>query len=970
VQANSLGSRFGFGEDIPITIGNHTPITLDDPQAIWLVYSGSADVFVRQMEGEEASGPRMHLLRAEAGQALFGIDLENYYGENIRIFMVGNGSTVVARLARSRFEELLSDPDYSLEAIHLLDSWIQNFAACIEDSSALRQFVLMEPGQLVDLRPGEVAHPRKGVVWARGVQGATHFLSKPELPLITEDDFLPITDETWLHARQEATLLALDTETFVKNHFSWTYIDNFHRVVLNSIVWHRQQVYDTEIDRLRRRAQYDRRRMADAFESLAATLRGTIPPARSAELAVDDPLLIACKLIGEALDVAIRAPHDPVDERRTPVSLETITRASGLRARKVLLRDQWWTVDSGPLLAYVAEDERPVALIPQGPGRYELRDPASQTREAVTPRVAATLSPAAYSLYRTLPARALSLSDLLRFGFAGAGNDLLLVLLMGIAAGLLGIAVPLVTGRIIDVIIPFADVPQLAQLAAILLVAAVVIALFQIVQTFAALRLEIKFDNSLQAAMWDRLLRLPVPFFRRYSAGDLGMRVMGINTIRRALSDTLVRTLLSSVFSVFNFALLFYFDRSLALIATALVLLPAVISALMAYTQIHYQRQHADLQGRISSMVLQFISGIAKLRVAGVEGRAFALWARRFAEQKRPAFQIGSIENALLTFNALYPVAASIVIFFFVARSPDLSTGEFLAFNAAFVLFLFAGLEVGAAINAATDIVPTYERMKPILQTLPEIDETRSDPGELAGEIEVSRVSFRYEVDSPLVLLDVSFHIAPGDFVALVGPSGSGKSTLLRLLLGFERPESGAIFYDGQNLSGLDLYGVRQQIGVVLQNSQLMTGDIFTNITGVAPLTMEDAWEAAHMAGLEDDLKQMPMGMHTIVSEGGSTLSGGQRQRLLIARAIAKKPKILIFDEATSALDNRTQHHVSQSLEQLEATRIVIAHRLSTIIHADRILVFDQGRIVETGTYAQLIKGDGLFTRLAQRQLI
>jgi ATP-binding cassette subfamily C protein len=310
------------------------------------------------------------------------------------------------------------------------------------------------------------------------------------------------------------------------------------------------------------------------------------------------------------------------------------------------------------------------------------------------------------------------------------------------------------------------------------------------------------------------------------------------------------------------------------------------------------------------------------------------------------------------------------VIFWLTVSSTNrLSTGSFLAFNAAFVQFLTNAIALGAAFTAVLQVVPTYERVKPLLQALPEVDDAKSDPGELGGSIEVSHVSFRYTENGPLVLSDVSLTVNPNEFVAFVGPSGSGKSTILRLLLGFEKPEAGAILYDGHDLSGLDVRSVRRQIGVVLQSGKVMTADIYTNIVGASGLSIEDAWEAARMAGFDEDLKYMPMGMQTLVNEGGSTLSGGQRQRLLIARAIATKPRMIFFDEATSALDNRTQEIISRSLESLAATKVVIAHRLSTIMKADHIYVVEKGQIVQHGAYQELINQTGLFADLAQRQI-
>jgi ATP-binding cassette subfamily C protein len=524
---------------------------------------------------------------------------------------------------------------------------------------------------------------------------------------------------------------------------------------------------------------------------------------------------------------------------------------------------------------------------------------------------------------------------------------------------------------VFDRVIPNADHSQLLQITLALVAGALAAALFQFTRGIAIIRVEGKLGASLQAAVWDRLLSLPVPFFREYSAGDLADRAMGIDGIRQVLSGATILSILAAVFSVFNFALLFFFDPRLAWAATGLVLVVIVVTTLAGYLKMRHQRQLTQLQGRISGLILQFITGISKLRVAGAEGRAFAFWAREFSAQRKLAHDTRTIANVLAVFNAAYPILTLMVIFAMIAAmgKSRLSTGSFLAFNAAFSQFLLAGLQVSSVLLSALNIVPMYERIRPILQTRPEVDQAKSDPGELTGEVEVNHVTFRYDEGGPLVLRDVSLHIRPGEFVALVGPSGSGKSTLLRLLLGFEAPESGAIYYDGQELAGLDIRAVRKQLGVVLQSGKLMAGDILTNIIGASLLTVDDAWEAARLAGLDKDIEQMPMGMYTVISEGGGTLSGGQRQRLLIARAIVTKPRIIFFDEATSALDNTTQAVVSQSLERLRATRVVIAHRLSTIIKADRVFVLEAGRVVQSGSYAELVKQPGLFADLVKRQL-
>jgi ATP-binding cassette subfamily C protein len=553
--------------------------------------------------------------------------------------------------------------------------------------------------------------------------------------------------------------------------------------------------------------------------------------------------------------------------------------------------------------------------------------------------------------------------------------DAITIVLMGVAVGLLGIVTPVFTGIIFDTVIPGAQRSTLGELSLFLVISALATALFTLTRSLATLRLQSKMESSIQSAVWDRLLALPVPFFRNFTSGDLARRSLGISQIREVLTGSALASILTGIFSITSCALMFFYSWRLGLVATALVFCSALVFTFCGWLQVRILRDVSSLGGRIAGMTLQFINGIAKFRVAGTESRAFAVWARAFAKQRVLAMRARKISNVVSVFNSAFPVMSWVIIFYCASLlmntvdSPKLTTGEFLAFVAAFVQFSTGALELSAALISVLNVIPLYERARPILTSLPEVVPTQTVPQELAGAIEIHHVSFRYRDEGPLVLRDLSLGISAGEFVAFVGPSGSGKSTLFRLLLGFESPGSGSIYYDRQDLADLDVQAVRRQIGVVLQNARLMAGSIFRNIVGSGTLTIDDAWDAARLAGLEEDIKNMPMGMHTVVSEGGGGLSGGQRQRLLIARAIVYKPRIILFDEATSALDNRTQAIVSHSLKALNATRVIIAHRLSTVIQADRIYVLDKGSLVETGTYDDLMAQGRLFAQMAKRQL-
>jgi ABC-type bacteriocin/lantibiotic exporter with double-glycine peptidase domain len=435
------------------------------------------------------------------------------------------------------------------------------------------------------------------------------------------------------------------------------------------------------------------------------------------------------------------------------------------------------------------------------------------------------------------------------------------------------------------------------------------------------------------------------------------------------LSASLLNALLQAIFAFWNFLILFYYDVELALAATALVAGAAVVALAAGFVGLRYERAFTTAQGRLAALLHQLLTGISKIRVSAAESLAFSAWARDFAVQRAMRFKAGVVENRVAMFDAAYPLLSMALIFFLAERKSGLSTGELLAFTAALAIYLDAQLGLVAGAIEALKVVPLLERTKPILESAPELDPLREHPGELDGAVEVSKLSFRYSHLQPMVLDQVSFRVEVGELVAIVGPSGSGKSTLLRLLLGFEEPASGAIYYSGQNLGKLDLREVRRQLGVVMQNSGLMSGSIFDNVEGSRNLTREQVWHACEQAAVAADIREMPMRLETRLTHGGSALSGGQRQRLLIARAIATHPRILFLDEATSALDNEAQAAVMESLKRLRVTRVVIAHRLSTLRHADRILVIDKGRLVQEGKFGELLAVPGLFAELAKRQL-
>jgi ATP-binding cassette subfamily C protein len=563
--------------------------------------------------------------------------------------------------------------------------------------------------------------------------------------------------------------------------------------------------------------------------------------------------------------------------------------------------------------------------------------------------------------------------SLFRHALVRRGRDLAATLATTGLLGILGLAVPVATGYMIDQVIPDHEIGRLVEMGIILAVFAFTSFILTLVGALAYARLEAHLGITLQTGLMDRMLRLPMIFFRDHSAGDLASRVGAIALIQRLISAASANAILSGIFSLLSLLLLFVYDARLALWASVAVAIYFVGSAIIMFLRVREERPVAAISGEINSVLLQLILGVSKIRLAAAEDRAFSRWAILFARENRHRLRAELLGAAQGTLNQVLGLSGLVLLAIAIGKpsaQPSLiALGSFAAMLTAYQRFASGITQASQALTQLLAVQPQIERLRPLLAQAAEAAERLDPPGTLSGAIEVSHLSFRYTPDGPIILEDVCLEASPGEMIALVGPSGSGKSTLLRLLLGFETPRNGAILFDGKALVGLDKAAVRRQMGVVMQNSQPMPGSLYENIAGTTGCSLDEAWEAAERAGLADDIRAMPMGMHTVVLEGGGALSGGQMQRLMIARAIVSKPRILLLDEATSALDNRVQAVVTESLDRLSITRVVVAHRLSTVINADRIYVLERGRITESGSYLELMALGGVFAQLAERQM-
>ncbi len=949
---------------------------LEGEKKIWLVNEGAVNVFFTRLTDDGSYGKRTWLFTVEKGGMLAGF---TYKSNNPYRIIAGAAPEAVLEEKTTEFIESNNESDETARMkTKLLNSWTENLTLALVDYKLPpKTLKFIEACDSAELNAGTFYGARPGeVLWVKLLEGEAETLACYMAFFKGHAGYFPVTNRFWFRMCSESTaegvnpsISACNTEKFLTFPDASVSIGAFHAIVLWLLIEKTENTDTAEKIRLFKKIEHDSYLIDKSLAGFASIIA---PDFGISPLNIDDidALSAACKIIGEAAGIKIIIPPSMKKDEKPADPVAEIARTSMIRHRKLLLRDKWWEKNSGPLLAFL-EDGRPAALIQQSVCSYKMHIPGEAGAVSVTAKEASRLTGIAYMFYKPLPQRPLKFADISAYCInAGITRDILMMLLAGCVLSLINMLTPMATSLAFDSIIPEFERSQMVQMTIILISASFCVLLFQFFRSVATMRFENIADASLQAAVWDRLLALPAPFFRKFSTGDLAMRATSINTIRQTISGTVFSSILTGTFSVLNFALLFYYSFKLAVIALILGLVALAFYVSVMFLQYNYSKRITALDGKLSGLVFEIISGIAKFRVAGAESRAFSLWAKTFKEKKEIPVYI--LNNAMQTFNSVYTLICSGIFFWYIINSMDensFSSGSYTAFNSAFTTFFSGMIEISSTLFSILNVFSLYERALPILEAVPEFDEAKEDPGELNGAVEISGVTFKYEGSLIPALNDISIKINPGEFAAIVGPSGSGKSTLIRLLLGFDKPLSGSILYDGHDLSGIDVRAVRRQVGVVLQNGQLMSGNIMSNIIGSSTLTINDAWEAARNAGLESDIEMMPMGMHTMISEGASTISGGQKQRILIARALVKKPRIIIFDEATSALDNKTQAVVSESLENLHSTRIVIAHRLSTIIKADRIFVIENGRLVESGNYEELIKQNGLFKKLAERQI-
>lgn len=958
-----------FFENEPrIKVESNHPFLLNKPGCGWFICEGRIDVFSVGIENGTAEGARTHYFTAEKGEILLSVPL--LPGADLHFLAVATQNTTVTEFRLAVLKEFSADGGNNQDVIALIEKWITQLAAGASFSNMEISGKNTFAGINQSFASNSFIHNRKQVLWLAISEGEALLLGLNEVQRDGLTTLVPFTGDLWLQPLNKVKADCYITADALNSPAFWDSLDHFYNVLLLCLEFKNKLAMVDELNLLNEKSGYSILSQSDTLYRIASVVNSKIKKSHFESL--EDPMLTACKLVANHLGISVKKPVKPRTEDPQPFTLNDVLHASRFRARKVKLNDGWWRNETGSLLGFTKDGQNPVALIQQKQGKIEYVDTVTGTRKRMNASLSGLLQPFAYQFYPPLPDKVIKGSELISFGIKNCRREIFFIAVLSLAGGLLNLIVPMVTGYVFDRLIPYSELRLLPVVGAILILTAISISLFQLIRSMSMVHLETKMDFILQAAIWDRLLNLPVPFFRKYTSGELTVKTNSIIALRKIMSDSVVYALMSSVMLIFNLIYLFWFNFMMGFITVSILSVSMIFIGLLGYRMNKLQTRQIDFQNKLYGIITQLLTSISKIKTTGSEIHAFEQWANRFASQKRENIALRKLSITLQQILALTPVFVTIFIFIFIHHFmvQKMSTGEFMTFFTALTITVMGFMGASTAIAYLFTAIPFFDNVKAILETLPENHQAKPSIAPLQGAVDISGLSYRYHEKLPLVIKNVSIHINPGEFIAIVGPSGSGKSTLMRLLLGFDIPETGTISFDRHDLAMVDPESVRRQIGTVLQNSQLSPGTIFSNIAGITDATLDDVYEAASMAGLGEDIGNMPMGMFTVISEGISTLSGGQRQRILIARALVTKPRVLLLDEATSALDNTIQHMVSKSLEGLNATRIVIAHRLSTVINADRIFVMEKGEIVESGTYSQLQKQGGRFAELVKRQMI
>ena len=971
--SEELIAKFHEGQH---TVGGNDTFNIEEKDSFWFILQGSVNLFEIVEENGEYVSARNFMTSMHAGEAIFSLAPMKL--EDGRVRKILAVPTLDTYIYQGSFEELGGDENM-FQTLAWIESWVHKL-----DSALSRFFEARPQSILLEAEPdqhikegGWVSGHQKAIVWLKLKEGEARYGDDDGHVVDASTHPLPLSEASIIHCKTDCVF---DGTFSVTEHIEERLMDNlrhfnsFLMEALSHSLEQQTREYAQNVIRLRHDTEDKAAAALQSVASVYSDVEDYQASGTGSRLPPD--VEVWCQALEH---LGLEPPRNLIYNQfvEEENDIFDIVSLCGARFRKVrILEEDWFTRDRGTFISMTIRDKEPVALLPEAGGRYRIINPTKGINKFVELADSRSIATSGFMIYKPMPEKIDGWKDILKFSFQDIMEDFQMVLFISFIVGLLGMVSPYFTGEILSNYLPANDISLFTWAIIALALTAVARILLGLATTFATMRIIGNMTSTMQSAVWMRMISLPVTFYREFTAGDLADRANGINSIRETLTQSVFGTILSLLSGSISLALMMYYSWKLSMFGMMMLVVLIAVTFFFTRMQLPHQSKAFMLQGELEGFIYQVLSGISKIRLLNSENAVLQKWADIFKRQKGHQYKAGMWNVIQSVFDTIAVPAMDLALFSFVLfvllkgeQQPDFGIGSFLAFHVAFGQFSGAVLAVTGAVSTVIESVPLYERVRPVLEAQSEYSQDKPSVGVLRGKIQMSNVNFSYNQGEALVLRKISFSIEPGEYVAVVGTSGSGKSTLVRLLLGFEQPDSGAVLIDNRDLKDVDIRTVRRQMSTVLQNSSIMQGSIYDNIiSGRNHLTLDDVWVAAEKAGLRDDIELLPMGLHTVIAEGGIGLSGGQRQRMLIARALIEPSSILLFDEATSALDNLTQAVVQKSLNSVNATRIVIAHRLSTVRDVDRILVIDQGQVIEDGGYNELVEQGGMFAELVKRQ--
>jgi len=646
---------------------------------------------------------------------------------------------------------------------------------------------------------------------------------------------------------------------------------------------------------------------------------------------------------------------------------EEILHLSGIRYKKVSLHEHWWKHNNGAMLGSL-EDDTPIALMPGAVSGYRAYDPKTRKLYKVNAAKAAKIKTRATAVFRTFPARKIALHDIAGFLLGERlYKEITVITLCSLLANIIAIIPPVVAAQIFDVIVPENLRVLMIEVVFILIAFELANVGVLIMSNLGISRINTKCGLIMRAALWDRLLSLRIPFFNNYTTGELLQKIKSIDQIKHLISMENLQTIFSNLFAFVYIIALYNFNSSITVYVLLMFLIQFAVYFIAGRRKYEFFKIYTDLESKSSSFSHQCVRGIQRVKSSCAEERVFNIWSAYEADKRSAKSKIGTIDNALSSFQLFFDFASTAVIYLLISRLPDVGMGVFVAYIATFLIFQKSMRKLFKALGVLPELISIYTNIKPILDAEPEYSAKKLIPAEMSGTLEINHGTFRFSQYGHTIFSDISFRVEEGESAGIIGLSGGGKTTLQKALMGFYSLTGGKIYYGGYDLETLDMRYLRKKMGVVLQQGKFNIGSIYNNITdNDRSVDHAAVMDAIRMVGFEDKVNSLPDGLYTNLED--CPLSDGERQRLLIARAIVKKHTFLFLDEATSSLDNISQSMILKNMNSISATKIIIAQRLETVRYCDKIIVIGNGKIVMQGPYNQIIREHAQFRKTAAHE--